>query len=131
MIEDPDPHADLKQHRMTPEMQALIASAHKVPRVPKRLQKRQQHFVKVPWPWIECLQGVKTSRTYRLALMLLYLHWKGRGAPIRLANGMLGLDGISRNSKWRALADLERLGLIVVERRPSKSPIVRLNLSHL
>lgn len=129
MIEDPDPHADLKQHRLTPEMQAMIET--RVARVPKKLQKRQQHFVKVPWTWIERLQGVKTVRTYRLALVLLYLHWKGRGGSIKLANGMLRLDGISRNSKWRALADLERLGLIVVERRPSKSPIVRLNLSQL
>jgi len=31
---------------------------------------------------------------------------------------------------WRALRDLEKRGLIVVERRCRKSPIVRLKLSH-
>jgi hypothetical protein len=60
------------------------------------------------------------------------LHWKGNGAPIKLSNGMLEIDGISRQAKWRALTDLERLGLIQVERRPNRSPIVRCaaNLSH-
>jgi uncharacterized membrane protein len=42
---------------------------------------------------------------------------------------MLKIDGISRQSKWRALNDLEQRGLIVVERRRRRSPLVRLNLS--
>jgi hypothetical protein len=57
------------------------------------------------------------------------LHWKDNGAPIKLANGMLEMDGINRKAKSRALSDLERRGLItVVERRPKKSPIVELIL---
>jgi hypothetical protein len=40
-------------------------------------------------------------------------------------NGMLKYDGISWKSKWRALTDLERRGLITVVRRRRKSPIVR------
>jgi hypothetical protein len=59
----------------------------------------------------------------------LYLHWKDNGAPIKLANGMLEMDGISRKAKSRGLSELERRGLItVVERRPKKSPIVKLIL---
>jgi len=45
---------------------------------------------------------------------------------VKFPNGMLGIDGVSRRSKWRALNDLERRGLITVERRPGRSPIVRL-----
>jgi hypothetical protein len=51
---------------------------------------------------------------------------KGQGAPVKLANGMLALDGISRRTKRRALLQLERHGLISIERRPKKSPIVHL-----
>jgi uncharacterized membrane protein len=52
--------------------------------------------------------------------------WKNRGAPIKLTNGMLRIEGISRRSKWRALNGLERRGLIAVERRLRRSPIIRL-----
>ena len=91
------------------------------------MQRRRQHFVRVPWSWIERLSGA-IGQTCLVVLHLLYLHWKGRGEPIKLANGMLRIDGISRQSKWRALGDLERRGVIVVERRRCRSPIVRLNL---
>ena len=83
-----------------------------------------------PWRWVEKLKGA-AGQTWYLAHHLLYLHWKGGGEPIRLANGMLEFDGISRQSKWCALGDLERRGLIMVERRPKRSPIVRLNLSRI
>jgi hypothetical protein len=100
------------------------------PAVPRKIQKRREHFVQVPWRWVEKLKGA-ASQTWYLAHHLLYLHWKGGGEPIKLANGMLEFDGISRQSKWRALGDLERRGLIMVERRPKRSPIVRLNLSRI
>jgi hypothetical protein len=92
---------------------------------PKKIQKRRAHFVKVPWVWVERLDGAN-GQTYRLALCLLYLHWKSGSEPIKLPNGMLKIDGISRASKWRGLAELERRGLITVERRPRRSPIIRL-----
>jgi hypothetical protein len=38
---------------------------------------------------------------------------------------MLEHDGISRASKGRALVELEERGLIQIERRASKSPLVR------
>jgi hypothetical protein len=47
---------------------------------------------------------------------------------------MLEYDGISRQSKWRALRTLKRLGLIVVECRNNKSPVIYIQLdqpSHL
>ena len=127
MTPDDDPYANLKQHRLTPETQTMIE--RQVARVPKKIRKRQQHFVMVPWAWAERLQGA-SGKTYRVAICLLYLHWRGsKSGPIKLPNGMLKIDGVSRQSKWRALNDLERRRLIVVEHRPRKSPLVRLNLS--
>jgi hypothetical protein len=95
--------------------------------MPRKIQQRRQHFVIVPWTWVERLNGA-SGQTYRVALCLLYLNWKAGGEPIKLANGMLRIDGISRQSKWRALRELQHRDLISVECRPSRSPIIRLKL---
>ena len=93
---------------------------------PRKLAKRRTHFVQLPWVWVEALSGA-SGQTWQLAMHILYLNWKGKGAPIKLANGMLEIDGINRQSKWRALSELERCELITVERRPARSPLVTLN----
>jgi hypothetical protein len=123
---DKDDPFDPAKLALTPAQKAQWAST------PRKIVRRREQFVLVPWSWIEKLNGA-TGQTHRVALCLLYLHWKGDGRPIKLANGMLWIDGVSRQSKWRALGDLERRGLIVVERRPKRAPIVLLvgNLSHL
>src|SRR6476659_8146541 len=85
--------------------------------VPRKVLKRRQQFIMVPWTWAEKLVGAH-GQAYRVALILLYLHWKGvKGEPVKLANGMLKIDGVSRRSKWRALRDLEARGLVRVEGR--------------
>jgi hypothetical protein len=95
---------------------------------PKKIRQRRQQFVQVPWTWLERLAQSRSANTYRVAVTLLYLHWKANDSPIKLANGMLGIDGVSRSSKWRALAELERFGLITISRRYKKSPIITLIL---
>jgi hypothetical protein len=116
MIEN-DPYADLKQHRMTPE------AASKLAFVPRKIQKQRQHFVKVPWTWIERLAGARYTATYRVALHILYRHWK-TGQPFVLSNGMLSMEGVERRAKWRGLQELEQLGLVAIERRQRKSPLI-------
>jgi hypothetical protein len=94
--------------------------------VPRKI--RHGHFVKVPWAWIERLAPTHSAATYRVAHHVLYQHWKQRGQPIRVANGVLRMEGVPRTSKWRALLELERLGLISIERRLRKSPLVTVHL---
>jgi hypothetical protein len=120
-----DPDADLKRHWAATEM---VAECQAV--VPRKVQKRRTHFVRFPMTWFERMRGAP-GQTYRVALYLLYLNWRGKGAPIKLANGMLREDGVGRHSKWRALGDLEARDLISVERRRSRSPIIRLNPAYL
>jgi hypothetical protein len=96
--------------------------------VPKKIRRRRQQFVLVPWTWIERLAQSHSANTYRVALTLLFRHWKANGDPIKLGNGMLAIDGVSRFAKYRALAELEQFGLIVVDRHPKKSPVVSLIL---
>ena len=117
MTED-DPHADLKQHIMTPEMQATLVV------VPRKVQKRREHFVKVPRTWVERLATARYTATYRVALHILYRHWKDGGKPFALPNGMMSREGVERRAKWRGLMELERLGLVAIERRQRKSPLI-------
>ena len=95
-----------------------------LPWTPRKIAKRRQHFIQVPFAWLERLKGA-SGQVYALALHLRYLHWKDNGEPIKLANGMLEHDGISRSTKWWALAELERRGLISIVRRAGKSPLIR------
>ena len=98
-------------------------------RTPRKIEKRRESYVQFPATWAERLHGA-SGLTWELAWHLLHLNWKKRGKsygkPLKLANGMLGYDGIGRISKWRALRELERRGLISIESRPRRSPIVRL-----
>ena len=84
--------------RLSPEMLARTTSA--------KIQKRRENFVKVPIQWLEKLEGCKSAHTIRTAIFLLHSHWRKFGKPFNLPNGMLEYDGISRQTKWRALADL-------------------------
>lgn len=125
MTQEDDPYADLKRCRLPDDMVVLERRAV----VPGKIRRRRSHFISVPMVWFERLIGA-SGQTYRIALYLLYLDWRGRGKPIQLANSLLQIDGVSRQSKWRALTDLKRRGLITLERRPRRSPMIKLNLSH-
>jgi hypothetical protein len=96
--------------------------------VPTKIRKRREQFVQMPMWWAEALamEPIATGSTFYLAIHLWHLDWKNHGKPFTLANGMLEYDGISRQTKWRALRDLERRGLIRVECRDRKSPIIHM-----
>ena len=110
MTDDRNPFADLDALRLSEHLAS----------VPEKIRKRRQQFVKVPWTWIERLIAARQIATYRVALFVLHQSWKARGEPFTLSNG--AVNGVSRWQKWRALRELEQLGLITVERRERKSP---------
>jgi len=101
-------------------------AAHRVAARPKKWRRQ---FVWVPWTWVEQLRSAKRVCTYRLALVLLYEHWRQGGRPITLSNVFTDAEGLSRRSKWRAIAELEGLGLLQVKRRRRHAP--RVVLRHL
>jgi hypothetical protein len=89
---------------------------------PKKIRKRREHFTQVPGIWKERLTKVRYISTYRVALHVLMRDFETRGKPFTLSNGALALESVSRREKWRALPELERAKLIVVERRARRSP---------
>jgi len=91
-------------------------------RKPGKRKKWRRQYVQFPWAWVERLQAAKRISTYRLALLLVYESWRSGGKPIVLSNVLSTAEGLSRRSKWRALAELEALGLVEIERQQRRSP---------
>jgi hypothetical protein len=88
-------------------------------------RKREGHFIQVPLLWLEKLDGA-SGQTYQLALHLAYLSWREKGGAIVLSNASARSVGVSRRTKWRALRELERRGLVQIERQPNSSPKIKL-----
>jgi hypothetical protein len=97
---------------------------------PARLAKARptrnfrEHFVRVPIPW------AKLPHTYlptgRARDCILYQWWKREGSPFRFTNILAADWNLSRWQKYRALAELERLGFITVERgRRGTNPLIK------
>jgi hypothetical protein len=119
MMEDDPNLFDLATLRVDPERV----------RQPTRPKKWRRQFVRVPWHWVERLRDAKCISSYRLAMLLLYESWRLGGRPITLSNVSTLAEGLPRRTKWRALTELESLGLIKVRRRRRHAP--RVVLRHL
>ena len=90
-------------------------------RKPRRREWRRL-FTVVPREWELRLLKAERVGTYHLAHELLYRHWHNGGRPITVSGILAKALGLPARSKSRALAELEQLGLIEVERKPRKSP---------
>ena len=91
-----------------------------------RKKKWERQFILFPWSWLDRLKATGRGATWRLALFLVYESWRTGGRTIKLTNIMAAEVGVSPDAKGRALDDLEQAGLIEVERRPDRSPLVTL-----
>jgi hypothetical protein len=118
---DDDPF-DLEKLRMPiGEVQIGPSAKAAADRIARR---REREFVRFPRVWEKRLEATDSANTYRVALFVLFRHWKADGKPFVLSNIAMSTGGVARQGKWRALRELERLGLIRVEERPKKSPLV-------
>jgi hypothetical protein len=116
---------DPKMFELSPEhlAQNAKARAEALQKVPKP-KKRPQHFSRIPMALWEHLSGA-SRQTLWMAGYIYYMHWKSNGEPFKLSNsGYLKVCKIPSSSKLRALRDLERRGVISIEWRVRKSPIV-------
>ena len=93
-----------------------------------RTTKGKGEFIRVPINWPKQLKGASGS-VVLFALHLLRLRFKEHGhvrdygcKQFKVTSA--GLPGLSRKSKWRALRDLERRGLIAVECERGRNPMV-------
>jgi hypothetical protein len=80
-------------------------------------------FIKFPEMWRACLADARADGcTYRVALYLLDRACFSE--RVTLGNKALEKHGVSRASKWRALQQLRAAGLVALETRRGRAPIV-------
>jgi hypothetical protein len=92
---------------------------------PQREAERLAGFVRTPWAWVNALASSGAGgKVWVVASHILYEVWRAKGRPIAVPNGMLERCGVSRQAKYRALQKLEQLGLVSIEWRDNKSPVV-------
>jgi hypothetical protein len=89
-------------------------------------KQRKDVFVKVPLWWIEQATQATRSPQAFVCIWLLHLAWQEKSMTFPLPNDRLAKRGADRQVKRRALANLERAGLITVKRRDGKTPVVTL-----
>jgi hypothetical protein len=80
---------------------------------------------RMPTQWIMAAARLP-GRTLHLALALQVLASANSSCKVELSNVASLQFGLDRNAKYRALAWLERAGLVRVERKVGRSPIVAL-----
>jgi hypothetical protein len=114
---------DPEKFRIPPEQQSGIGAAK-----PKRHHQRGK-FVQVPELWREQLCIIRAhGSTYRVALHLLHEAWRTGNRVVKLTNVALTEVGVGREGKAIALRELRKTGLIAVEQRPRRNPIVTVRL---
>jgi hypothetical protein len=90
----------------------------------KRKNKKVEAFVKVPLWWIRAATEATHTKRALVAVELLRASFVARGTTFALPSGRLKRFGVSRPTWWRALQDLKRAGLITVELRGRKAPLI-------
>ena len=114
--------------KLEPKFQAELLRAR--PKGDTTLQKTRtkpapHKFVKVPWLWVECLAKAGAGAdAWPVSYFLLYEAWRTQSRVVKLTNAALAQLGVRRQGKSRALQQLRGAGLVAVEERRGRSPLV-------
>lgn len=81
-------------------------------------------YVMLPLAWAAKAAAATNTPKAMVWLWLMHRARQTGSAAVTMPNGALAKFGISRRVKSLALEQLEAAGLIAVERRPRKTPIV-------
>jgi hypothetical protein len=84
----------------------------------------------VPWPWL-VRAAACPGKTLHVAVALWFQSGRTNSRSVRLTNKLLESLGVSRWSKYRALAHLSGAGLVQVDRDGPGNPVVTLLLTEL
>ena len=75
--------------------------------------------------WVDCLAKAGAGAdAWAVSLFLLYETWRTKTRVVKLTNAALAQLGVGRQGKSRALQQLRGAGLVAVEERRGRSPLV-------
>ena len=92
-------------------------------------KRRKPEFILLPLWLAKAVFDASRSPAAPLVMAELLRLRRRHGTTFPLPNGRLETLGVSRHTKRRVLRDLERAGLVVIERPPDKTPVVTLVLT--
>ena len=90
-----------------------------------RRRRAPETFAQVPLEWAAKAAKATNTRKALVWIELLYAVWLAKSETVTLST--VRLD-VSHQTKCRALRELEAVGLVKVEWRARKAPLVRLKL---
>jgi hypothetical protein len=94
---------------------------------PQQAQQGGKCYATLGCIWIEALKDATHRETFKIAIYLMQEYFSEGRTNITLSNVALREWRIRKDCKMAAIAELERLGLILVERNGDRrSPIVHL-----
>jgi hypothetical protein len=96
---------------------------------PCTARKRKDGFAMVPLDWAADVASASNASSFMIFVLLPYLAWKAKSSTFVLSNDYLKRYGVSRETKRRTLARLEKVGVIRVQRQGFHAPIVTLLMS--
>jgi hypothetical protein len=124
--DEADPENPFELDGLVVRARAPVRANGRAPPKPARISappgRRLGRFVPMPMEWFFKL----TKTTALVALFLQHRAFEEHNQVVKLPNRQLASQGVGRQQKLRALAELETLGLISVERRKRKSPVITL-----
>lgn len=95
----------------------------KVPLTSVKARRRGRFVPPMPLDWFQKACRLK-GKAPIVAAALWYRSRLARSVSVALGQAALAGFGVSRQAKYRALGELERAGLVSVDRRSRKSPEV-------
>lgn len=113
---------DPDRFKLPPEIAAELAQAK--PKQKTKRQRRTEPFLQIPHKAL--VTGAEVLGGQHL-LVWLYIHhrlWADKRPTVVIGNQTLSAWGVSRKTKCSALRKLEDAGLVEVEWRERKSPLV-------
>ena len=113
-----DVHYIYRQGRRI-EVEALDTSS------PAKKTGRHNQFVLVPQPWLSKLSAMSIGTRW-LAVALLWKSFLHYGRTFACSNALLKEFGLTRWQKDKGLIELERAGMITIERAQYRSPRIKI-----
>ena len=89
-------------------------------------KKRHDQFVLIPKVWLPKLSTMNIGTRW-LAVVLLWKSWCHYGHPFPCSNSLLKEFGLTRWHKDKGLIELERAGLITMQRTQHRSPQITIS----
>ena len=91
-------------------------------------RRKQDPFVKVPLWWAAAAANATRTPRFLVCIGLLRRAYEESSCTFSIPSGWLKKNGASRKVKSGVLRDLKAAGLITIEQRPGKNPLVTLVL---